>query len=109
LEGINHVVPRFLARPALAHGARNLDDAGNNPAIFVGFFVGDRQPKLQASVHPSTIGALAMPFEEEGVTASWLQVVEPQIGRMLLVLNPATTSYSYVNATGVGPSGAPPG
>ena len=40
---------------------------------------------------------------------TYLQVVEPQIGTRLLVLNPATKSYFYVNAGDVGPSGAPAG
>jgi len=39
---------------------------------------------------------------------SYLQVVEPQVGTRLLVLDPATGNYSYVNATDVGPSGPPP-
>ena len=39
---------------------------------------------------------------------SYLQVTEPQIGNRLLVLDPDTGNYSYVNATDVGPSGAPP-
>jgi hypothetical protein len=39
---------------------------------------------------------------------SYLQVVEPQIGNRLLVLDPDTGNYSYVNATDVGPSGPPP-
>lgn len=39
---------------------------------------------------------------------SYLQVVEPQIGNRLLVVDPDTGNYSYVNATDVGPSGAPP-
>jgi len=39
---------------------------------------------------------------------STLQVVEPQIGNRLLVLDPDTGNYSYVNATDVGPAGAPP-
>ncbi len=39
---------------------------------------------------------------------SYLQVVEPQIGNRLLVLNPATGNYAYVDATDVGPSGPPP-
>jgi hypothetical protein len=37
-----------------------------------------------------------------------LQVVEPQIGTRLLVLDPDTGNYAYVNATDVAPSGAPP-
>lgn len=37
-----------------------------------------------------------------------LQVVEPQIGTRLLVLDPDTNNYSYVNATDVGPAGPPP-
>src|SRR5205814_2280087 len=39
---------------------------------------------------------------------STLQVVEPQIGARLLVLDPDTGNYSYVNAADVGPSGPPP-
>jgi CSLREA domain-containing protein len=39
---------------------------------------------------------------------SYLQVVEPQIGSRLLVLDPDTGNYSYVDATAVGPSGPPP-
>ena len=39
---------------------------------------------------------------------SYLQVVEPQVGTRLLVLNPKTGNYAYVNATDVGPSGPPP-
>ncbi|HVA23611.1 MAG TPA: hypothetical protein VMW62_04385, partial [Chloroflexota bacterium] len=39
---------------------------------------------------------------------SYLQVVEPQIGNRLLVLDPDTGNYGYVNATDVGPSGPPP-
>ncbi|HUZ75969.1 MAG TPA: choice-of-anchor Q domain-containing protein, partial [Chloroflexota bacterium] len=39
---------------------------------------------------------------------SYLQVVEPQIGSRLLVLDPATGNYTYVNASDVGPSGPPP-
>ncbi len=40
---------------------------------------------------------------------SYLQVVEPQIGRRLLVLDPDTGNYAYVNVSDVGPSGPPPG
>jgi len=39
---------------------------------------------------------------------SYLQVVEPQIGNRLLVLDPDTGNYGYVNAADVGPSGPPP-
>ncbi|HEY8694604.1 MAG TPA: hypothetical protein VIR57_17890 [Chloroflexota bacterium] len=39
---------------------------------------------------------------------SYLQVVEPQIGGRLMVLDPDTGNYSYVDATDVGPSGPPP-
>ncbi|MBV8084129.1 MAG: IPT/TIG domain-containing protein [Chloroflexi bacterium] len=37
-----------------------------------------------------------------------LQVVEPQIGDRLLVLDPETNNYTYVNAKDVAPSGPPP-
>ncbi|MBV8087870.1 MAG: hypothetical protein JO247_23925, partial [Chloroflexi bacterium] len=40
---------------------------------------------------------------------TYLQVVEPQIGNRLLVLDPDTGNYAYVNASDVGPSGPPPG
>jgi hypothetical protein len=39
---------------------------------------------------------------------SYLQVVEPQIGGRLLVLDPDSGNYTYVNASDVGPSGPPP-
>ena len=39
---------------------------------------------------------------------SYLQVVEPQVGTRLHVLDPATKNYAYVNAADVWPSGAPP-
>jgi hypothetical protein len=39
---------------------------------------------------------------------SYFQVVEPQIGNRLLVLDPDTGNYGYVNAADVGPSGPPP-
>jgi subtilisin family serine protease len=39
---------------------------------------------------------------------SYLQVVEPPIGNRLLVLDPDTGNYSYVNSTDVAPSGPPP-
>jgi len=39
---------------------------------------------------------------------AYLQVVEPQIGGRLLVLDPDTGNYGYVNAADVGLSGAPP-
>jgi hypothetical protein len=39
---------------------------------------------------------------------SYLQVVEPQVGNRLLVLDPDTGNYAYVNATDVGPAGPPP-
>ncbi len=34
---------------------------------------------------------------------TYLQVVEPQVGSRLLVLDPATKNYAYVNASDVGP------
>ena len=37
-----------------------------------------------------------------------LQVVEPQIGNSLLVIDPDTGNYGYVDAKAVGPSGPPP-
>lgn len=40
---------------------------------------------------------------------TYLQVTEPQIGGRLLVLDPTTGNYAYVNATDVAPSGPPPG
>lgn len=40
---------------------------------------------------------------------SYLRVVEPQIGSRLLVMEPETGNYSYVNANDVGPSGPSPG
>ena len=40
---------------------------------------------------------------------AYLQVVEPQVGSRLLVLDPATKNYAYVNASDVGPLGRPPG
>jgi hypothetical protein len=39
---------------------------------------------------------------------SYLQVVEPQVGSRLLVLDPDTGNYSYVDASSVAPSGPPP-
>ena len=39
---------------------------------------------------------------------AYLQVVEPQVGSRLLVLDPIDKNYAYVNASDVGPSGAPP-
>ncbi len=39
---------------------------------------------------------------------SYLQVVEPQIGVRLMVLDPQTNGYAYVDAGAVGPSGPPP-
>src|SRR5205823_6242918 len=36
---------------------------------------------------------------------SYLQIAEPQIGSRLLVLDPATHNYAYVEASAVGPSG----
>ncbi|HEX6512574.1 MAG TPA: hypothetical protein VF157_09770, partial [Chloroflexota bacterium] len=36
-----------------------------------------------------------------------MQVVEPQVGSRLVVLDPDTGNYAYVNATDVGPSGPP--
>jgi len=39
---------------------------------------------------------------------SYLQVVEPQIGTRLAVIDPDTGNYSYVNAADVAPSGPPP-
>jgi hypothetical protein len=39
---------------------------------------------------------------------SYLQVIEPQIGSRLFVLDPITQNYAYVNAVDVGPSGPPP-
>ncbi|MBV9120389.1 MAG: hypothetical protein JOZ39_06750, partial [Chloroflexi bacterium] len=40
---------------------------------------------------------------------TYLQVVEPQIGDKLLVLDPDSGNYAYVSASSVGPSGPPPG
>ena len=40
---------------------------------------------------------------------SYLQVVEPQVGDRLLVLDPDSGNYSYVSAAAVGPAGPPPG
>jgi hypothetical protein len=37
-----------------------------------------------------------------------LQVVEPQVGSRLLVIDPDSGNYAYVNATDVAPSGPPP-
>ncbi|MBV8085249.1 MAG: hypothetical protein JO247_10590, partial [Chloroflexi bacterium] len=37
-----------------------------------------------------------------------LQVVEPQIGNRLLVIDPTTNNFAYVNASDVAPSGPPP-
>ncbi len=39
---------------------------------------------------------------------SYLQVVAPQQGSRLYVLNPATNGYAYVDANAVGPSAPPP-
>src|SRR5262249_30881966 len=39
---------------------------------------------------------------------SYLRIMTPQIGSRLLVLDPATGNYAYVNAKDVGPSGPPP-
>jgi hypothetical protein len=39
---------------------------------------------------------------------SYLQVVEPQIGSRLLVIDPDSGNYAYVNAADVGPAGQPP-
>jgi hypothetical protein len=39
---------------------------------------------------------------------STFQVVEPQIGNRLLVIDPNTNNFAYVNATDVAPSGPPP-
>ncbi|HUZ77300.1 MAG TPA: hypothetical protein VMV93_06920, partial [Chloroflexota bacterium] len=65
------------------------------------------------TVNPNT--ALQSSFDPKssqsfGTTSqfSYLQVVEPQVGTRLLVMNPATGNYAYVNATDVGPSGPPP-
>lgn len=39
---------------------------------------------------------------------TYLQVAEPQIGSRLVVFDPSTNKYAYVNATELGPSGPPP-
>ena len=40
---------------------------------------------------------------------SYLRVVEPQVGTRLLVQEPETGNYAYLDAGEVGPSGPPPG
>jgi hypothetical protein len=39
---------------------------------------------------------------------SYLRIMEPQIGSRLLVMEPETGGYSYVDAKDLGPSGPPP-
>ncbi|MHB8620846.1 MAG: hypothetical protein ACYDAG_14940, partial [Chloroflexota bacterium] len=56
----------------------------------------------------SSFGANAQTFGTKP-QFSYLKVTEPQIGTRLLVLDPATGNYAYVNATDIGPSGPPPG
>lgn len=45
-----------------------------------------------------------------GTVPQWtyLQVMEPQVGTRLVVRNPATNAYAYVDAVDVGASGPPP-
>jgi hypothetical protein len=38
---------------------------------------------------------------------NYLQVVQPQIGTRLFVFDPQTSNFAFVDATAVGPSGAP--
>jgi hypothetical protein len=64
--------------------------------------VSDTTPEL------SSFGDNAQTFGDKP-QFSYLQVVEPQIGDRLLVLDPDTGNYTYVNAADVGPSGPPPG
>jgi hypothetical protein len=40
-----NVLARLLARVALTDRAGHLDDAGDDPPVFVGLLVRDRQPK----------------------------------------------------------------
>src|SRR5262249_33873695 len=40
---------------------------------------------------------------------TFLQVMEPQVGARLLILDPDSNNYAYINAADVGPSGPPPG
>jgi hypothetical protein len=46
-QGIDHVRPSLLARPALAVRAGHLGDRGDDPAV-VALFVDDRHPELLA-------------------------------------------------------------
>jgi hypothetical protein len=41
---VDHILARFFARPALADGARNTVDARDDPPVFIGLVVRDRQP-----------------------------------------------------------------
>jgi len=59
---------------------------------------------LYSSFDPAT----AQPFGSKPQFA-YLQVVGPEVGSRLLVLNPATKNCPYVNASDVGQLGRPPG
>jgi len=56
----------------------------------------------------SSYGADAQTFGTEP-QFSYLRIVEPPVGGRLLVQDPVTGAYFYVNASDVGPSGPPPG
>ena len=74
---------------------------GTNPAGYVQTL----NPKTSLLSSFDTSNAQSFGIEKQ---FSFLQVVEPQIGDTLMVLNPATGNYAYVKASDVGPSGPPP-
>jgi hypothetical protein len=55
LQRVNDIVARFILGAALTDSARNLDDSGHDPAIFIGLFIHDREPKAAAEIHASNI------------------------------------------------------
>ncbi|MHB8618600.1 MAG: hypothetical protein ACYDAG_03365 [Chloroflexota bacterium] len=105
--GTRVVVPNITRDPATGTIATNLNFIGSTIAVStdpVGY-VQTLNPN--AGIYSSFDPATAQKFGTKP-QFSFLQVVEPQIGNRLIVINPDTGNYGYVNATDVAPSGPPP-
>src|SRR5712691_910579 len=68
-QSIDDVLARFLARPTLAQGARDLDDAGDDPALLVGLFVGDGHLEMLAHGLKTARGSTAVKTRLAGIGA----------------------------------------
>ena len=89
-------------------GAGILTVLASIPVVLIWFVFGLAKKNFDPNVHIfSGWDQQAIDFGPAGPQFTTFTVAQPQVGTRILVFNPLTGNYGWIDATGVGPAGAP--